>query len=394
MNKQMLRTFASLSFSVTLAVSLALLSAVRVSAQCNELVSGLRIPLGITQSNLDNLLVSETGTGSLHTGRISIIDTSGNRRTLLDGLPSAINDVNEPSGPAGLFMRGRTLYVAMGIGNAIQAGPFPGTATGNPNPSSPIFSSVLAIHFSASAEQTTSGFALTLADQTALGNAQKVTLADSIGNKLTIELIADFPNHTANPLPTFALNVRGSNPFDLTVVEDQVYVTDGGQNMVRQVDIPTGTFTTLATFAPIPNPFFPAIGGPVIEAVPTGIRFVDDQLLVALFKGVPFPPGVSQIQAVDPVTGAQTPFITGRKTAIDTLSIKDGDDTDYLVLQHASVGLFFGGPGLVLRFETPGDAPILVANCLTRPSSMTLDQKSSTLYVTELGGRVVAIPIP
>ena len=76
----------------------------------------------------------------------------------MDGLPSGINDVNEASGPAGLFMPGRTLYVAIGIGDSILAGPFPGTARPNPNPSSPIFSPVLAIHFSANVEKTTAGY--------------------------------------------------------------------------------------------------------------------------------------------------------------------------------------------------------------------------------------------
>jgi hypothetical protein len=148
----------------------------------------------------------------------------------------------------------------------------------------------------------------------------------------------------------------------------------------------------LAMFAPIP-PFFPMVGGPVIEAVPTGIRYADGQLLVSLFKGVPFPLGSSQIQAVDPTSGAQAPFIVGRKTAIDVLPLHDGDDMDYLVLQHASLGLFFTGPGQVLRFETPTDAPTLVTDCLTRPSSMVLDEKTGTLYVTELGGRMLSIPI-
>jgi hypothetical protein len=289
-------------------------------------------------------------------------------------------------------MRGRTLYLAIGIGDGIQAGPFPGAALGNPNPSSPIFSSILALQFSANAEQTTSGFTLTTPDQASLGNGQKVTLYDANGNKLVIQMVANFPNFTPNPLPTFQANVRGSNPFDVVVVEDQLYVTDGGQNMVRQVDIPTGSFTTLASFAPIPNTT--GVGGPVIEAVPTGIRYADGQLLVTLFRGVPFPPGVSQVMTVDPVTGAQATFIGGRKNAIDVLPIKDGDDTDYLVLQHASIGLFFGSPGQVLRFETPTDAPTLVAGCLTRPTSMTLDEKAGTLYVTEVEGRLVAIPFP
>jgi hypothetical protein len=392
MNKHLLRIFALIKFSLALAVSTALFAGTQASAQCTQLTSGLQIPLGITQSNQGNLLVGESGTPSPNTGRISVVDLNGNRRTLVEGLPSGRNDVNDPSGPAGLFMRGRTLYVAIGIGDAIQAGPFPGSGIANPNPSSPIFSSILAIHFSASVEKSTAGFTLTLADQEALAIGQTVILADQSGNNITIEMVANFPDYTPNPLPTFPPNVRGSNPFDLVVVDDQVYVTDGGQNTVRQADIPTGGFTTLAEFAPIPNPFFPGIGGPLIEAVPTGIRYANGQLLVSLFKGAPFPPGVSQVQAVDPLTGTQTPFIVGRKTAIDVLPIRDGEDTDYLVLQHASVGLFFGGPGQVLRFETPVDAPTLTADCLTRPTSMTLDEKTGTLYVTELSGRILAIP--
>src|SRR5262245_28395296 len=113
-------------------------------AQCaTQVTAGLRFPLGIALSNQNNLLVSETGaTGVPHSGRISIVDTDGTRRTLLDGLPSATNDVNEPSGPAGLLMRGRTLYVAIGIGDTIQpAAPGSPVRIGNPNPASPIFSS-------------------------------------------------------------------------------------------------------------------------------------------------------------------------------------------------------------------------------------------------------------
>src|SRR5215471_19053536 len=81
-------------------------------AQCQvtEIASGLRFPLGITQSNAGNFLVAESGTpGVLNSGRISIVEPNGRRRTLIDGLPSAPNDVNDPSGPSGVVMRGRTL---------------------------------------------------------------------------------------------------------------------------------------------------------------------------------------------------------------------------------------------------------------------------------------------
>ncbi len=373
-----------------------LVSAIEAQAQCTEVVSGLRMPVGVSHSNLDNLIVSETGTGALHTGRISIVAPNGNRRTLLDGLPSAINDVGEPSGPAGLFMRGRTLYVLIGIGDSIVAGG-PGVAFENPNPASPIFSSILALHFSANVEKTTSGFTLTSADQAALANGQKVTLSNR-SEKLSIELIANFPNFTPNEPPPG--NVRGSNPFDLVVVGDQIYVTDGGQNSVREVDIATGEFSTLVVFPNVPNTLFPNLGPPTSEAVPTGIDYSGGQLLVTLFTGFPFPPGSSRVEQIDPRTGVHAPFISGRKTAIDVLALRRGRTTDHLVLQHASpFGPFFPPPGLVLHFETPAGSPNTVANCLIRPTSMTLNQKTGTLYITELGavmppfpGRLLSVP--
>ena len=372
------------------------------AAQCPvaELASGLQLPLGITRSNQDNLIVSETGTTAPNTGRISIVDLDGNRRTLVDGLPSGINDVLEPSGPAGVFMRGRTVYVAIGVGDVAIAGPIPGTSLPNPNPpSSPIFSSILAIHLSAHVEKITEGFTLSIGDYEALADGDQVKLSNGGGDKATVELIANFPDFIPNPIGPVPGNVRLSNPFDLVAVGSELYVTDGGRNLVWQVDIHSGAFSELAAFPAIPNPLFP-LGPPVTEAVPTGIRYSGGQLLVTLFRGAPFPPGTSQVQAVDPVTGAQAPFITGLKTAIDVLPIRDGDDTDWLVLQHASVGAFFGSAGSLLRFETPGSVPTVIAGgpatapfCLTRPTSMALDEKTGTLYVTELGGRILAIPV-
>jgi hypothetical protein len=400
----------SVKLLMRVATATVLLAGVEGMAQCpvTELASGLQWPLGITQSNRGNLLVGESGIRSPNTGRISIVDQSGNRRTLLAGLPSGINEVGDPSGPAGLILRGRTLYVAIGSGDVVRPAinpntglPIPGTEVPNPNgPSSPIFSSVLAIHFSANVEKTIDGLTLTSDDQLALANGETVTLGSG-RDKITVELVANFPDFTPNPLAILPENVRASNPFDLVVVGDQVYVTDGGQNKVWQVDIPTGTFSTLATFPPIANPLFnptpppPSVGGPFLEAVPTGIVYFGGRLLVTLFRGVPFPPGVSVVEQIDPLTGNHAPLITGLKTAIDVLPIKENGDTDYLVLQHSSgPGPFFGAPGLVLRFETPSGPPTVIADCLSRPTSMTLDEKTGTLYVTELvTGRLLAIPV-
>ena len=249
-------------------------------------------------------------------------------------MPSATNDVNDPSGPAGLVMRGRTLYLAIGIGDTIQVvAPGSPVTVANPNPASPIFSSVLAIHFSAHVEKTTAGFWLTAADYDALANGQTVNLSNGGRDQITIELVANFPDYVPNPLPTAPNNVRGSNPFDLELIGDQLYITDGGRNVVWQADIHTGAFAPLAAFDPVPNPT--GVGPPVLEAVPTGIREFAGQLFVTLFRGFPFPPGASVVERIDPRTGVHAPVLVGLRSAIDVL-VGDDDHTSLFVLEHAS----------------------------------------------------------
>lgn len=362
-----------------------------------ELTSGLQLPVAITQTNLGNLLVSESGTMVPNTGRISIVDLAGNRRPLLEGLPSGLSDVGEPAGPAGLFLRGRTLYVALSVGDVGVAGPVMGTTVPNPNPlSSPLFSSVLAIHFSANVERMTSGFTLSLADHATLASGQPVNLTHGRGETITIERVADFENYIPRPLPFFEGNVQLSNPFDLVAVADRLYVTDGGRNLVWQVDISTGDHSVLASFPPVPNPVTP-FGPPLIDAVPTGIARSGRQLLVTLFRGFPFPPLTSVVEEIDPGTGAHAPIIEELKTAIDVFPQSEHGATEYLVLQHISGAPGpppLAGPGMLLRI-TPGQTPQLVSDCLHRATSMVVDGRSGIVYVTELvTGRIVAIPLP
>jgi hypothetical protein len=359
--------------------------------QCSTVYTGLDGPLGIVQTDQGNLLIAESGTPIPNTGRLSILDLAGNRRTLLSGLPSGVNDVGRPSGPAGLFLRGRTLYLTMGVGDASQAGPLPGTIVLNPTPSSPIFASVLALHFSSNVEVTTEGFALTLADQQTLAGGGAVRLSNGHGDQITIDLVANFPDYVPNPLPQLAANVTHSNPFSLVAVGERLYVTDGGRNRVWEVDLPTGTFRTLAEFSNVANPLFPAVGGPFQEAVPTGIAYSEGRLLVTLFRGFPFAQNTAVVEQVDPRTGSHGVLLTGLNSAVDILPLHDRANTSYLVLLHASFGPFFGGPGQVLRVAGPNSPGVPVTNCLTLPTSMALDAKTDLLYVTELGGRIVAV---
>ena len=69
-------------------------------------------------------------------------------------------------------------------------GPAPGSELPNPNVSSPLFSSVLEVHFSARAEATTAGFTLTYADQLALKDGAALALSNGAGDRLTVRLLA------------------------------------------------------------------------------------------------------------------------------------------------------------------------------------------------------------
>lgn len=374
-------------------VALFLAPGSNVSAQCSvtEVTSGLRFPLGITRSNTGNFMVAESGTaGVLNSGRISIVEPSGRRRNLIDGLPSAPNDVGDPSGPSGIFMSGRTLYVTIGQGDTVLPGPFPGALLENPTPSSAMFSSVVAVHFSAAAEAATKGFVLTAADRDALANGGTVRLVNGAADWATIEMLANFPDTIAAPLPGVDGNVRASNPFDLTALDGRLFVADGGRNLVWQVE-PRSMFDILAEFAPVANPLFGIVGPPVTDAVPTGISVANGYLLVTLFGGFPFGPGASSVEWIDPKDGQHAALIENLTDAIDVLPILSHDrNTDFLILQFASAPILAGN-GTLVRGGA-GQPGSIVSACLDHPTSMA-HGASGALYVTELpGGLVVLAP--
>jgi hypothetical protein len=356
------------------------------NAQCSDsiLTSGLQGPSKLTQSNLGNLIVAETGLPAPNSGRVSIVELDGSRRSLLEGLPSGANSMGDPSGTQGVFMRGRTLYVLNGEGNATLQGPIPGvTEVPNPAPNSPLLSSILAVHFSAHTEKITTGFVLTAADHQALKDGQTLTLSNGGGDQITVSLVADFPDYVADPLPFFANNVRHSNPFGITGIGNQLYVSDGGRNLVFEVDSDTGAFTTLATFPAVTNPL--PFGPPFIEAVPDSIRAYNGDLFVTLLRGFPFVPGLGTVVRVDPNTGSVTPLITGLASAIDVLPVKTKNATSYLTLE-ISVDLLADAPGRLQRFATPAGPGTPIATCapLIGPTNMVRDDKTGTLYITSI----------
>ena len=365
--------------------------AVTANAQCPAPVfaSGLRAPTKIIFSQKGNLLVAEQGTATPNTGRISIIDpNTGVVRTLLDGLPSALNFIGEqpaPSGPDGLAMRGRTLYVTIGSGNSTLPGPVPGSEQPNPNAASPLFSSVLEVHSSARIEMSTTGFTLTAANRAALAAGKTVKLRNGPGGVITIRVLTNFPDYISAPRPDFPSNVVSSNPFGVVIDGDTVKVVDASFNVIAVVDANSGATSTLTTFAKVPNVLFPQIGPPTVDPVPDSIRFFGKDLLVPFLTGFPFGSGAASVQSVDATTGAYQPFITGLTAAIDVLPLTThgNSGSEFLVLEFGGAQL--AQPGRLLRFSSPTATPTVVSGCLITPTSMVLNERANALFISEIG---------
>jgi hypothetical protein len=355
--------------------------------------AGLVAPSKIIQTPRGNFIVSEAGPEVVNNGRVSIVDQQGRRRTLLAGLPSARTFVGDFNGTTGVYLQGRTLYVLNGQGDVTLAGPVPGTERANPTPSSPIFSSVLAVRFSAAMEDETTGVTLTLADQQALKSGQTLVRTDDSGNRMVIQLIADFPDYASEPRPNFADNVRHSHPYGIVADDQSLYIADAGFNKIRKLDLDSGAEQSLTSFAPTPNPG--PTGPPFMENVPTTLRWNGGQLLVTLLSGAPFIAGLSQVRQIDPQTGANTPLIQGLTAAVDVIPLTlEGEPAGFLTLEF---GLNFPapGPGRLQFFSAPGATPTVLANCLTTSTSLLVDRKNARVVISEFGpGRLVTMELP
>ncbi len=369
------------------------LTGVEARAQSSSVVAtGLQAPSRVLCTSRGNILVAESGLGP-NAGRVSIVDAAGVRRTLIDGLPAGIAPPdNAPSGPSGLALRGRTLYVTIGGGDATVAGTAPGSAVPNLNPSSPILSSVLAVKLGARVERATAGFTLTAADHAALKNGETLKLKNSSKDKITVRLVADFPDYVAEPRPDQPDNVRLSNPFGIAFDRDRLYVVDASLNRLVKVDARTGEVVVLTTFGPLANPL--PFGPPTIDFVPDSVRLSRGSLLVTNLTGFPFPRGAAGVRRVDPTTGAEEPLVGGLSSAIDIVAVdgQGGASTLYVLEFSADMLATPAAPGRLLRFDSPTAEPTVISSELVTPTGLDRDPQTGDLFLTEFfTGRVIRI---
>ncbi|MGB7069592.1 MAG: ScyD/ScyE family protein [Pyrinomonadaceae bacterium] len=384
----------------TITVALSVVFALGFVAQAqtaSTFTTGLTLPNKIINAGDNSMLVSEAGTPTPNTGRISLVDrANGARQTLISGLPSGVNNLGgapAPSGPSGIILHGHTLYVTITSGDAVfNVGP--GREEPSPNPpSSPLYCSILELTLPGNYETLTSPFAMTLPNQASLASGESVDLTNADGQTMSVRMVADLPNFRPEPRPGFPNNVRASNLFGVEYYKKQLYVVDASFNLLRKVDIASGDFETFATFAPKPNPLFP-FGPPMVEAVPDSVHRVGNRLNITFLTGFPFGPGVAEVHQVSLKNGSQSTLIPGLRSAIDSLRVdNEGGSSSYYTLEFSANQL--GNPpvpGVLKYFATADAAPVVVNSTMLFPTSMARDEESGDIFVTNIFlGRITRI---
>ena len=365
-------------------LALTLLNATTMAQSASVFTGGLRAPNRLTFTPAGNLLVVENGTGHMD-GRVSSIDHNGARRTLVDGLPSAINlsgGEPAPSGPTALVLRGNTLYVLIGAGDATLPGLVPGSELPNPQRSSTLFSSVIALRFAPGIDNSAGDFAFTQSNYDNLANGGRLKTSNASGERLVADVIANFRDFSDEPRPDVPGNVRPSNPFGMDLRGNALYVADASQNLVYRVDLDSQDVEVMTRFAPKANPL--PFGPPVVEAVPTMARVFSKQLLVTYLTGFPFAPGIAEVRKVNLVNNSQTTFIGGLTTATAVLPVKGPHGEDQFYTLEISTNLLQNEPGRLQFFSSPGAAPVVVAGGLIGPIGMARDEQSNTIYIASI----------
>jgi hypothetical protein len=376
-------------FSVLLATGLASPSAFAQTTP-TDLTTGLQNPIRLTATPRGDLLVAE---GSLqpNQGRISIVNrTSGERRTLLEGLPSGREVQGGASGPTALAVRGeRTLFIAMGGGDVERMTARPGFTVPNPDgASSPLFCSVLALRTFEPLDQVRNPLTLSASNRQTLADGAVAELSNASGDRAELEVLAQFRCHVPDP----NVNYRFSNPFGMALGDGNnadLFVADASMNTLERIDLRTGRYQTVARYAPTPNNR--PVGPPFVDAVPDAVVSYGDGFLVGFLSGFPFTPGAARVVFFDPRTRTSTPFINGLTSVVD-LAVRErrNQPTEFYVLEFSTnQGVTPAAPGRLLRYTTPD--PTVVATGLIAPSGMTI--VGDNAYIVSLTGRIQRIPL-
>jgi len=371
---------------------LSALAAASAGAQPTVVVTGLPTPQKMIATAAGNLLVTGASPEP-NMGHVFFVTPSGAQRELIAGLPSGIDrgtPAQIPYGPTAMALDGQTLFVAISVGDSIAPPESPAGSSYNPaGVSSPIFCSILEFRFSSAIDSIAGTFQLTPELQTALSDGAEVDLDDGLGASASVRVLVDLPDFIPHPIEIY----KFSNPWGLALSADgeTLYMTDASINALVAIDTSTGRWRRLIRFPVLPN--IGPIGPPVVDSVPTSVRLYGSELLVSFLTGFPFTPGHARVLAVDPEDATTRPFIFWLTSAVDVLWREiPGRRPQFFVLEFSqNQAAQPPAPGRLLQYDSPEGRVML--DDLFGPVSLAFDESSETLFILELSGRILAVPI-
>lgn len=372
--------------------SLLCLTAAVSSAQLiQEHVTGLLSPVRTLALPGGALLVAEAGRTTVNSGRVSLVDRDRRRFTVIDQLPSGFHGpANDPTGPSAVLLFDRRLYILIGNGD-VSIAAAGGIERVNPSPSSPLFSSILLLELPDDDGDIATGFRLPRFAHETIARGEGVYLSNADGRTARLSRVVDFVDHVPMPRPDVPDNVQISNTFAMVGSEARFHVTDAARNLVWTVSLADRTPAVVATFPPVPNTVA-GLGPPVVDPVPASIRTWGDELLVSFLSGFPFGPGAARVARLDRHTGEVRTLIGGLQTAVDVLPVAHGRGRFYVV--EYSTNFTAGAPGRLLLVDDVDRAPLVIAEGLMQPTSVSRNG-AGDLFITEItAGRIVRIVAP
>ena len=358
------------------------------------IVQGLQLPQRIIATQSGFLLITEGGTATPHTGRLSLVDLHGTRRSLIEGLPAAPGHGVMAFGPTGLALRGRVLYLLLGQGDLLTGPPFVINPDG---PSSPIFNCVLRVEFSADIDAIQSPFRMEELDGWTLHDGSDLQLRNVTGERATVHLLTRFAASFRNILGGPA-SYRYTDPYTawLDSAGTSLYIVDAGAETLVRVETTTGHSRVLTRFQP--HQRATPEGLQYVDNVPTSGCAIGETIYLSFLTGSPFPQGEASVTSWTPQNGswyAPIPFVRGLTMVNDLVCLRGSTPAvpRLATIEISTDSAIRLNPptGRVQLFE--GSQRRVVAENLPLPTGAVEDPLTGDLFVLTLTGSIFRFPL-